>query len=124
MTEREVLTRLRRAYFVAGGEMTSTEACELIDKALGLLDGLPNDGNACAVCGRSDVPPLDGREMLSRARDALWGMVGLVQLVSDRRYPDFPVDNHRVIEAQSCARMLDGALGPLPRPIRIPSEER
>jgi hypothetical protein len=31
---------------------------------------------------------------------ALRGMVGLVQLVQ-KRYPDFPVDNHRVLEALS-----------------------
>lgn len=38
--------------------------------------------------------------MSARLLDALRGMVGLVQLVQ-HRYPDFPVDNHRVIEAQS-----------------------
>lgn len=37
---------------------------------------------------------------MSRVLDALRGMVGLVQLVQER-YPDFPVDNHRVIEAIS-----------------------
>ncbi len=30
----DVLTRLRSEYFVAGGEMTTAEACALIDKAL------------------------------------------------------------------------------------------
>jgi hypothetical protein len=38
--------------------------------------------------------------MSQRVLDALRGMVGLVQLVQNR-YPDFPVDNHRVIEAMS-----------------------
>ena len=38
--------------------------------------------------------------MNNRVLDALRGMVGFVQLVKER-YPDFPVDNHRVIEAMS-----------------------
>jgi hypothetical protein len=54
--------------------------------------------------------------LVNRARDALAGMVGLVQLVSDRRYPDFPVDSHRVIEAQSCLNALEAALA---RPERL-----
>jgi hypothetical protein len=36
-----------------------------------------------------------------RLLDALRGMVGLVQLVARQRYPDFPVDNHRMLEAMS-----------------------
>jgi hypothetical protein len=47
--------------------------------------------------------------LLGRARDALNGMIGLVQLVSGKRYPDFPVDNHRVIEAQSCVNAIEAA---------------
>ena len=39
----------------------------------------------------------------TRLLDALNGMVGLVQLVQER-YPDFPVDNHRVIEALSAIK--------------------
>jgi hypothetical protein len=50
--------------------------------------------------------------LLARALDALNGVVGLVQLVSDRRYPDFPVDNHRVLEARSCANAIARALSP------------
>ena len=38
-----------------------------------------------------------------RLLDALRGMIGLVQLVQNR-YEDFPVDNHRVIEAMSAIR--------------------
>jgi hypothetical protein len=53
--------------------------------------------------------------LLMRARDALNGMVGLVQLVSDRRYPDFPVDNHRIIEAQSCINAIEA--GPRERSV-------
>lgn len=41
--------------------------------------------------------------MSQRLLDALRGMVGLVQLVQER-YPDFPVDNHRVIEAMSAIK--------------------
>lgn len=40
---------------------------------------------------------------MKRAIDALRGMVGLVQLAQER-YPDFPVDNHRVIEAMSALK--------------------
>src|SRR4051812_6674479 len=43
-----------------------------------------------------------------RLVDALRGMVGLVQLVQER-YPDFPVDNHRVIEAMSALAATDAA---------------
>jgi len=46
-SERDVarfaLAELRRQYFVAGGEMTSIEACELIDKALGWRYGRPTE---------------------------------------------------------------------------------
>ena len=41
--------------------------------------------------------------MNRRLLDALRGMVGLVQLVKER-YPDFPVDNYRVLEAMSAIR--------------------
>lgn len=38
-----------------------------------------------------------------RLLNATRGMVGLVQMMA-KRYPDFPVDNHRVIEAMSALR--------------------
>lgn len=44
-----------------------------------------------------------------RLLEALRGMVGLVQLVQER-YPDFPVDNHRVIEAMSAIKEAESAL--------------
>lgn len=40
-----------------------------------------------------------------RLVNALRGMVGFVQLVKER-YPDFPVDNHRVIEAMHVLREI------------------
>lgn len=49
------------------------------------------------------------RAQAERQVNALRGMVGLVQLVS-HRYPDFPVDNHRVLEAMSAINEFDAAL--------------
>ena len=50
------------------------------------------------------------RASTRRLADALAGMVGLVQLVKDR-YRDFPVDNHRVIEAMSALNEHDLKFG-------------
>jgi hypothetical protein len=61
----------------------------------------------CRILERESAERL---ALLVRANDALNGMIGLVQLVSGNRYPDFPVDNHRVIEAQSCANALSSVL--------------
>jgi hypothetical protein len=70
---------------------------------------LPDRESCRALAHRLGIPDdyRESRTLLGRARDALNGMIGLVQLVSDRRYPDFPVDNHRVVEAMSCARALE-----------------
>jgi hypothetical protein len=81
---------------------------------------LPDAEGCRALAHRLGIPDdfRDSRTLLDRARDALNGMIGLVQLVSDRRYPDFPVDSHRVIEAMSCVRAIESAKEPAKTPQR------
>lgn len=81
----------------------------LLDAASGKKP-IPTAEECRALALQLGVPAEFGpqhRDLVHRAKDALNGMVGLVQLVSGSRYPDFPVDNHRVIEAQSCAAALE-----------------
>ncbi len=86
--------------------MTPSELRAMLAVRRGMWSGSREQWEAMSQKLIDAIPALlDRCEAAERCVDALRGMVGLVQLVQSR-YPDFPIDNHRVLEAMSALNAI------------------